>query len=89
MPGTGAPGEGDDEERVLDLGAILDAALGIPPTESSVLLVVDPSAAGVQAYGPYPGAAVQEAATAMRKQLREDGVDGVSVHVLALHAPEL
>jgi hypothetical protein len=80
--------EGADEMRALDLGAFLDTILGLPSAENYILLVVDPPTSGVQAYGPYTQVAVRDAATAMRKQLRADGVDGVSVHVLALHSPE-
>lgn len=80
--------EGNDEERALDLSAELDALLGFTPTDSYILIVVDPSAGGLQAYGPIAGAAIHDAAAAMRRRLREDGVHGVSVNVLPLYSPE-
>ena len=85
--GFGTPEDGSDEERVLDLGAVLDAALGFAPAESYILLVVDAAAGGIQAYGPYSEAAIRDAATAMREQFRADGVVGVSVNVLPLYRP--
>lgn len=75
------------DELFLDLGASLDAVLGFSPAETYILLVVDPAAGGVQAYGPYPKHAVHDEATAMRDQFRNDGIEGVSVHVLPLHRP--
>ena len=73
---------------MFDLGDTLDALLGFSSAESYVLLVVDPSAGGIQAYGPYTEQAIHESAAAMRDQFREDGIEGVSVHVLPLHGPE-
>lgn len=85
---AGTPGRDGDEERVFDLGAALDALLGFSPAASYVLLVVDPTAGGIQAYGPYADDAVHDAASAMRDQFRDDDIEGVSVHVLPLHDPD-
>ena len=80
-------GGGEGEEGVLDFGASLDAALGFPPAEDYILLAADLSVGGVHAYGPYPEDAVDDAAAALREQFLVEGVEGVSVNILALHGP--
>jgi hypothetical protein len=81
-------GGGEGEEPALDLGASLDAALGYPPPpEDYVLLAADLSVGGIHAYGPYSEDAVHDAAAALREQFLVEGVEGVSVNILALHGP--
>ncbi|WP_433038305.1 hypothetical protein [Actinomycetospora sp. CA-053990] len=80
-------GCGEGKERALDLGEILDAALGFPPAEDYILLAADLSVGGIHVYGPYPEDAVHDAAAALREQLVVEGVEGVSVNILALHGP--
>jgi hypothetical protein len=78
---------GEGEERALDLGAYLDAALGFPLAEDYILLAADLSAGGIHAYGPFPEGVVHEAAVALREQFVVEGLEGVSVNILALHGP--
>jgi hypothetical protein len=85
--GSRSPEGGQSDGRVFDLGVPLDALLGHAAADSYILLVIDPSAGGLQAYGPYSEAEADTAAATMRGQFRDESIEGVSVHVLPLYAP--
>ena len=81
-----ADDEGRDEPS-LDLGNTLDDMLGHEPAAQFTVLVVDPSAGGLQVYGPYGRPDADRAAAEMREQFAVVGLGEVSVHVLPLHRP--